>query len=92
MILKPKTTMKIYIARDRAVFDDEAQEHFIERHPEKETEYGRLRLFYEKPELNKKTGIWECAREAASIKKYMFPDIRCEGCAVFESPCDLTQE
>ena len=82
----PKQDMKIYIARDRAVFEDEQQERFIHRHPEKENQYGRLHLFYEKPKLNHETGIWEQARDAAKIKNYMFPEIRCEECAEFTGP------
>lgn len=75
--------MKIYIARDRAIFEDEAQENAVRRHPETEVHYGKLRLFYEKPELNRKTGVWECAREAAEMKRYMFPEIHCEECMEF---------
>lgn len=87
----PKPTMKIFIARDRAVFEDEYQERFVMRHPEKEVEYGRIRLFYEKPELDKKTGVWECAREAAPIKSYMFPNIKCEDCVMFEGPFEVPE-
>lgn len=81
-----RPTMEIYIARDRAVFEDEQQENFVRRHPEKETEYGRIRLFYEKPTFNNKRGVWECAREAAPIKTYMFPNIKCEQCVEFTGP------
>ncbi len=88
----PKVSMKIYIARDRAVFDDEQQERFIHRHPEKENQYGRLRLFYEKPTLNRQTGIWEQARGAAEIKNYMFPQIKCEECAEFEGPAETSND
>lgn len=88
----PKISMKIYIARDRAVFEDEQQERFIHRHPEKENQYGRLRLFYEKPTLNCQTGIWEQARGAAEIKNYMFPQIKCEECAEFEGPAETSND
>lgn len=88
----PKISMKIYIARDRAVFEDEQQERFIRRHPEKENQYGRLRLFYEKPTLNHQTGIWEQARGAAEIKNYMFPQIKCEECAEFEGPAETSND
>ncbi len=71
---------KLYIARDRAVFEDEAEEEWVGRHPEIEHKYGRLRLFYEKPELDGKTGIWKGARTASEVKNYMFPEIRCEEC------------
>lgn len=87
----PKPTMKIYVARDRAIFEDEAQENFIMRHPDKETEYGQLHLFYDKPEFNKERGVWECAREAAPMKNYMFPNIKCEKCAVFEGSFELPE-
>ena len=87
----PKPMMKIYITRDRADYEDEQQENFVRKHPEKETKYGRIRLFYEKPELNRKTGVWECAREAAPIKNYMFPQIKCEECAEFVGP-ELSEE
>lgn len=83
--------MKIYIARDRAVFEDEQQERFIHRHPEKENLYGRIRLFYERPKFNHETGIWEQARDAAEIKAYMFPQIRCEECAEFEGPMEISE-
>lgn len=86
-----KKTMNIYIARDRAVFEDEAQENHVSRHPEHEIQYGRLRLFYERPTFNQKTGIWEQARGAAEIKSYMFPQIRCEECAEFEGPGDIPE-
>lgn len=86
-----KSIMKIFIARDRAIFEDEAQENFIKRYPDKETEYGQLHLFYEKPEFNTKRGVWECAREAAQMKNYMFPNIKCEKCAVFEGPFELPE-
>ena len=88
----PKVSMKIYIARDRAVFEDEHQERFIRRHPEKENQYGKLRLFYEKPTLNHETGIWEQARGAAEIKNYMFPQIKCEECAEFEGPAETSND
>lgn len=78
-----RTLMKIYIARDRAVFEDERQEGYVGRHPEIEHHYGRLRLFYEQPTLNPSTGIWEQARVATEIKSYMFPQIKCEECAEF---------
>lgn len=87
-----KVSMKIYIARDRAVFEDEQQERFIHRHPEKENQYGRLRLFYEKPKFNHQTGVWEQARGAAEIKNYMFPQIKCEECAEFEGPAETTND
>lgn len=83
--------MKIYIARDRAVFEDEAEENYVRRHPEIENQYGRLRLFYETPTFNHKTGVWEQARGAAEIKTYMFPQIRCEECAEFEGPGDIPE-
>ena len=35
--------MKIYIARDRAVFEDEVQENVVRRHPENEFLFGRLK-------------------------------------------------
>ena len=88
----PKVSMKIYIARDRAVFEDEQQERFIHRHPEKENQYGRLRLFYEKPTFNHQTGVWEQARGAAEIKNYMFPQIKCEECAEFKGPSETTND
>ena len=84
-------TMKIYIARDAATFEDEYQERFVGRHPEKETEYGRLRLFYEKPELNNRTGIWEGARTAGELKRYMFPEIRCKECMEFTGPANIPE-
>ena len=87
----PKPAMKIFVARDRAIFEDEAQENFIERHPEKETEYGQLHLFYDKPEFNRERGVWECAREAAPMKNYMFPNIKCEKCVVFEGSFELPE-
>ena len=87
-----KETMKIYIARDRAVFEDEQQERFIHRHPEKENQYGRLRLFYEKPTFNGNTGKWEQARVATEIKNYMFPQIKCGECAVFEGLMEIPEE
>lgn len=83
--------MKIYIARDRAVFDDEAAENWARRHPETEIQYGKIHLFYEKPELDHKTGKWECARKAAEIKTYMFPEIRCEECAEFTGPDNVLE-
>lgn len=83
--------MKIYIARDRAIFEDEAQENAVRRHPENEVHYGKLRLFYEKPKLNRETGVWECAREAAEVKRYMFPDVHCEECMEFNGP-DIISE
>ena len=86
----PKVSMKIYIARDRAVFEDEQQERFVRRHPEKENQYGRLRLFYEKPIFNHQTGVWEQARGVAENKNYMFPQIKCEECAEFEGPAETT--
>ena len=85
------TTMKIYIARDAATFEDEDQERFVGRHPEKETEYGRLRLFYEKPEINNRTGIWEGARTACEIKAYMFPEIHCKECMEFSGPANIPE-
>ena len=78
--------MKIYIARDRATFEDEAQENATRRHPEIEIQYAKLHLFYEKPELDWRSGKWNCAREAAEIKSYMFPEIRCEECMEFTGP------
>lgn len=71
---------KLYIARDRAAFEDEAEEEWVSRHPEIEHTYGRLRLFYEKPELDGETGIWKGARTASEVKNYMFPELRCEEC------------
>lgn len=72
---------KLYIARDRAVFEDEAEEKWVsEQHPEIEHTYGQLRLFYEKPELDGETGIWKGARTASEVKNYMFPELRCEEC------------
>lgn len=88
----PKVSMKIYIARDRAVFEDEIQERHIRRHPENENQYGRLRLFYEKPTFNHQNGVWEQARGAAEIKNYMFPQIKCEECAEFEGPAETTND
>lgn len=84
-------TMKIYIARDAATFEDEDQERFVGRHPEKETEFGRLRLFYEKPELNNRTGKWEGARTACEIKTYMFPEIHCKECMEFIGPANIPE-
>lgn len=84
-------TMKIYIARDAATFEDEDQERFVGRHPEKETEFGRLRLFYEKPELNNRTGEWEGARTAGELKRYMFPEIRCKECMEFTGPSNIPE-
>lgn len=87
----PKQAMKIFVARDRAIFEDEYQERIVQRHPEKEVEYGQLHLFYDKPEFNRERGVWECAREAAPMKNYMFPNIKCEKCAVFEGPFELPE-
>lgn len=84
-------TMKIYIARDAATFEDEDQERFVGRHPEKETEFGRLRLFYEKPEINNRTGVWEGARTACEIKTYMFPEIHCKECMEFTGPANIPE-
>ena len=84
-------TMKIYIARDAATFEDEYQKRFVGRHPEKETEFGRLRLFYEKPELNNRTGEWEGARTACDIKTYMFPEIHCRECMEFTGPANIPE-
>ena len=83
--------MKIYIARNRAVFSDEAEERHAKRHPETENQYGKLQLFYEKPELNHRTGMWECARAACEIKTYMFPNVRCEECAEFSGPDEVLE-
>lgn len=84
-------TMKIYIARDAATFEDEDQERFVGRHPEKEAEYDRLRLFYEKPELNNRTGVWEGARTACEMKGYMFPEIHCKECMEFIGPANIPE-
>ena len=83
--------VEVYIARDAATFEDEDQERFVERHPEKETEYGRLQLFYEKPEINNRTGVWEGARTAGELKRYMFPEIHCRECMEFTGPANIPE-
>ena len=71
----------IYIARDKAVVPDDMV-HFLERHPEKEYEFGRLHVFYEKPLWKGKE--WCGAREICDAKSYMFPEIGCGECACFK--------
>lgn len=83
--------MNIWIARDGAHTDDEEfdLEHFLERHPEKEREFGALHLFYDKPTYNRpsfKHGRWEGGRVGTEIPSYMFPNIECGECLEFTAP------
>ena len=38
-------------------------ELYIERHPEREIDYAKLHIFYDKPEWDNRKGIWYYARE-----------------------------
>ena len=78
--------MKLWIARDNAIIPDD-MEHFIERHPEKEIEYAKLHIFYDKPIWvgNYFGGSWQCAREMCEISNYMFPEIKMGQCVEFNS-------
>ena len=76
--------MKLWIARDRAIVPDD-MEHYIERHPEKEIDYAKLHIFYDKPEWDNRKGIWYCAREMCEVKNYMFPEIKMRQCVEFNS-------
>ena len=49
--------MKLWIARDEAVVPED-MEHFIERHPEKEVEFAKLHIFYDKPYWSGCDGKW----------------------------------
>lgn len=74
--------MKIWIARDNSVIPDDL-EHFIERHPERELEYAKLHIFFDKPVW--KGESWSCAREMCEVKNYMLPEIGMGECVEFES-------
>lgn len=74
--------MKIWIARDNSVIPDDL-EHFIERHPERELEYAKLHIFFDKPVW--KGEYWSCAREMCEVKNYMLPEIGMGECVEFES-------
>lgn len=74
--------MKLWIARDNAIIPDD-MEHFIERHPEKEIDYAKLHMFYDKPKWD--NGIWTCAREMCEVQNYMFPQIGIGECVEFNS-------
>ena len=78
--------MKLWIARDNAIIPDD-MEHFIERYPEKEIEYAKLHIFYDKPIWvgNYFGGSWQCAREMCEISNYMFPEIKMGQCVEFNS-------
>ena len=78
--------MKLWIARDNSIIPDD-MEHFIERHPEKEIEYAKLHIFYDKPiwKGNYFSGSWEYAREMCEIPNYMFPEIKMGQCVEFNS-------
>lgn len=79
--------MKIWIARDEADYEDELI-HYIERHPEKEREFGALHLFYDMPTYERRPlekGKWIGGRTAAEIPSYLFPQIRCEECLEFNA-------
>lgn len=83
--------MKIWIARDLPTTDDEEfdLDHFLRRHPEKEFIYGKLHLFYDKPEFRDYgfgKGEWVCGRIASDIPSYMFPKIGCGECMEFSAP------
>ena len=76
--------MKLWIARDRSIIPED-MEHFIERHPEKEIEYAKLHIFYDKPiwEGNYFGGSWQYAREMCEVPNYMFPEIKMGQCVEF---------
>ena len=78
--------MKLWIGRDSSIIPDD-MEHFIERHPEKEIEYAKLHIFYDKPiwEGNYFRGSWQYAREMCEIPNYMFPEIKMGQCVEFNS-------
>lgn len=76
--------MKLWIARDRAIIPDD-MEHYVERHPEKEIDYAKLHIFYDKPKWDNSKGIWYCAREMCEVKNYMFPEIKMRQCIEFNS-------
>lgn len=89
--LANQACIKIWIARDEAHADNEEfdLEHYLERYPEKEYEFGNLHLFYDKPEYRRNwpnPGKWEGGRIASTIPAYMFPNIKCETCLEFEAP------
>jgi len=89
--------MKIWIARDNAYSDDKDfdLEHFLERHPESETEFGKLHLFYDKPIFVESSWChyaWEGGRVSADIPSYMFPNIKCGECLEFSAPDDELPE
>ena len=69
--------MKLWIARDNAIIPDD-MEHFIERHPEKEIEYAKLHIFYDKPiwEGNYFGGSWKYARECYYMFQYPIDQIK----------------
>ena len=79
---------KLWIARDEAVFEDSNErEYYIEHEDENILNLkGELNIFYDKPELgcdNNGNNVWMNARKIATIPSYMFPEIKCEHCAVF---------
>lgn len=78
--------MKLWIARDSSIIP-ENMEHFIERHPEKEIEYAKLHIFYDKPIWvgNYFGGSWQCAREMCEVPNYMFLEIGMKQCVEFNS-------
>lgn len=79
------TCKTIWIARDDAKVPEDVQ-HFVERHPEKITEYGKLHIFYEKPLGRNSKGEWVGARDMVeNAKDYMFPEIKCGECKPFTS-------
>ena len=74
--------MKLWAARDYLVILND-NEHYIERHPEKEIEFAKLHIFYDTPTWNGKA--WCCAREMCEVKNYMFPEIEMGQCVEFNS-------
>lgn len=79
---------KLWIARDEATFEDSNErEYYIEHKDENILNLkGELNIFYDKPLLDcNENGehIWTHARKIASLPSYMFPEIKCEQCAVF---------
>lgn len=82
ILTKIMKNMKLWIARDEAVVPED-MEHFIERHPEKEIEFAKLHIFYDKPYWSGCDGKWYGARDMCEVPNYMFPEIKIGDCVEF---------